>query len=222
MKSLLFCTSYCSNDKIWKQRIEKWFNHHKQCGLEYDKLLIIDDGSPEIPVWDCITTYDSPFEEEPAENHVLIHFQKNLGRNSIHDYPGWFRSFSFAAKFAKKFNYDKIIHIESDAYVLSKNLIHYINNITDGWTTLWCPLHRYPETAIQIIGKDKINVLYNIVSGGYGPYKNKAIETCLPFTNINRQFKGDRYFEYTTDVPLDSDYSCQSDHITFDPTNFKI
>ena len=54
-------------------------------------------------------------------------------------------------QFAKANGFGKVIHIESDSFVRGDRLKAYINDASSGWTALWCPRHRMPESAIQII-----------------------------------------------------------------------
>jgi hypothetical protein len=218
MKTLLFCTSFCKNLTEWEQRIKMWLDHHEKIGLAFNNLIIVDDGSPCTPLWKNTPVHNTPFTEEINDQKFIIHFDKNLGRSAVHDYPGWFRSFALMARYAVKFHFEKVIHIESDAFLLSNTIVDYINSIENGWTTLWCPYHKYPETAIQIIGKDKIFDYYTCTQKSYDTYRHRAMENCLPFTCVNKKFIGDRYLEYCKEVPSNSDYSCQSDYRFFKPS----
>lgn len=212
-KTLLFATSYCKTLQEWDERIYKWFTYFSNSSLQYSKLLIIDDGSPVLPTYNLLPCVSDKFTIEPEHKNFIYCFKDNLGRPAHLDYPGWFRGFSFAAKYAYKFNYDKIIHVESDAYILSKKLIEDFNNKTSGWAALWCHRHQFPETAIQIICKDQIANYFAVTQLPYGKYfKDRTIETCLPFTSIDRNYIGDRYQEYRDDIPANADYACQVNH----------
>ena len=46
----------------------------------------------------------------------IFHFPDRLGRLAIHNFPGWFRSFTFSVVIARKLNLKKIVHIESDCF----------------------------------------------------------------------------------------------------------
>jgi len=210
MKTLLFGTSYSTSLEEWETRYKKWLNYYENSPLNYQKLLLIDDGSDLLPNWEILNIQNTPFTEESPNKCNLIHFNNHLGRPSHLNYPGWFRSFRFAIRYAKLFNYDKIIHIETDAYVLSKELFEFINKLNDGWSTLFCKKHNFPETAIQIIGKKSIDRARKTVELDYNTYfLNRDIERAFPFTNIITKFEGDRYFEYTDKIPDSADYACQ-------------
>lgn len=208
-KILLFTTSYCKDLDTWENRIYKWYKHYTTSSLQFTKLLILDDCSPVLPTWEDCSVLDN-FVDEPVDKSFILRFKTHLGRPGHLDYPGWYRSFSFAAKYAYKFNYDKVIHIESDAYLLTSRIIEYFNRKETDWTSLWCKVHNFPETAIQIICKDQILNYFNTTQVSYEHFfKDKTIETCLPFTCIESTFIGDRYHEYRHDIPCDADYACQ-------------
>ena len=212
-KTLLFTTSYCNTLQEWDERLYKWLKYFTKSSLYFNKLLILDDSSPVHPEWEDCRVIEDYFTEEPADMSYIFKFKDNLGRPAHLDYPGWFRSFSFAARYAYKFGYEKIIHIESDAYILSNKIINFFNNQAAGWVAFYCNRHQFPETALQIICKDQINNFYYTTQLPYSTYfKNKTIETCLPFTHIERSFKGDRYHEYQDDIPFNADYACQVKH----------
>ena len=49
MNTLLFCSAYLQTDLDWEKRCRRWFEFHKDKGLEFDQYLIVDNGSPELP-----------------------------------------------------------------------------------------------------------------------------------------------------------------------------
>ena len=172
---------------------------------------MIDDGSPIVPNINSAPIIDSENlnEEDGSYKNHIIHFAENLGRNNVLDYPGWFRSFSFAAAYAKKFNYEKIIHIESDVFLLSNRILNYINNIDNGWNSFLCNRYKFPESGIQVIGKDQIDNFFNFCDKNYDTYRNFPIETIIPFTNVECSFIGDRYGEYLDSCPNNVDFCSQ-------------
>jgi len=178
----------------------------------FSQCLIVDDASPCLPEWNDLSMLDKTTNEDyiAAQKNILRTFPTHLGRPSTWNYPGWFRSYGFAAKYAKKFNFKKVIHIESDAYLLSQRLFDYINQLDKGWSSLWSNRYNFPETAIQIICEDQINSYFNFSTKPYNStYINNPIEVITPFTNINKRFIGDRYSEFRADIPSDADFCCQ-------------
>src|SRR5947208_9785929 len=120
MKSVLFCTSFIKDAEAWEDRYKRWLDYYQDVPIDAVKRVMIDDGSPFLPPAEIIRTVSSnaPLAAEQDTN-LIIRFDNNLGRQSIKDYPGWWRSFLHSIKVAQELGADKIIHIESDAYILS-------------------------------------------------------------------------------------------------------
>ena len=197
MKTLLFCTSYMKDADAWQQRYRRWLDYYRNGPIKADKILMIDDGSPYLPPAKTIQTMraDSDISaHQPV--HGIVRFEKNLGRQSMSLYPGWWRSFLHSVTIARTIGADKIVHIESDAFALSQPLANFINDTQSGWHVMWAQRYAMPETAIQIIGQDQFAALEKL----RGDYPNldfpDIAERLLPFTSVNRQFKGDRYSEF--------------------------
>ena len=217
MKTLLFCTGYCSSTEQWEQRIGRWINAAESGELEFDTILIPDDGSPVLPEWPGVEVIHegSLPEVEPESRGVIYHFAENLGRSSLYVYPGWYRSFMFAAEYAKTYGYEKVIHIESDAYVISERMNHHLNQFSDGWETYWCLKYQLPETAIQVIAGSALVKYYDISTQPYANFSGRPPDpgreqgqSWLPYT-VNKDFYGDRWGENNGQTPKTADYTCQ-------------
>ena len=159
---------------------------------------MIDDGSPFLPPADIINTipHDAPLAAHGDKN-LIIHFDNNLGRQSGADYPGWWRSFLHSVQVANELGVDKIIHIESDAYIMTPRLVKFINEIESGWNVLWSPRYRFPETALQVICRDQFAIFEKFKNDTPGLKFPDIAERLLPFTAVHKQFKGDRYSDFT-------------------------
>jgi len=197
MKSILFCTSYIKDQQAWDSRYQRWLDYYQDGPIFALKKIMIDDGSPFLPSSDIIKTIsvDTPVALNQDKN-LIIHFDNNLGRNSTADYPGWWRSFLHSVDIANQLGVDKIIHIESDAYILTPRLADYINEIQSGWHVLWSPHYQFPETAIQVICRDQFDIFEQIKKDHPDFTFSDIAEKVLPFTTINREFKGDRYSDF--------------------------
>ncbi len=134
----------------------------------------------------------------------MFHFKENLGRPAVYDYPGWFRSFAFGATYAQAYGFERIIHIESDAYLISSRIQQYCNEVDDGWVTFLGPRHDYPETGIQVIAGRGLSLFYTVAVQPYEDFAGKPIEVMLPFTKVERTFLGDRFGRVLTYVPAGS------------------
>jgi len=121
---------------------------------------IVDDGSPILPDWSDIAVTDRLDSHELSGDATLYHFDVRLGRQALSVYPGWYRSFCFAAKFAEQFQFDKIIHIESDVFIISPKMQNYVNSVSDAWVAPVIESHRFPESAIQIIARRQVSAFF--------------------------------------------------------------
>lgn len=196
MRTLLFCTAYAESEEIWKTRYLTWYNHYRKASLQVSSLQILDDGSPTQP--DFLT------------DNEYFRFSDRLGRQAYLVYPGWYRSFSFGIIQAIRKGYDKIIHCESDAFVLSGRATEFINSLESGWHTFWCPKHEWPESAIQVICKDQFEKATNFLNVPYSTYVGSLMDKELPYTEVHKEFIGDRYGETNQEIPIDADFSCQT------------
>ena len=141
---------------------------------------------------------------------VVIHrCTEFMPRASHREYPYWYRAFRIAAQYAQDNGYDKIVHIDTDVYVLSDKICTYIKSLDAGWNTFWCARHNFPESTFQIIGKDKIQEMKEWMTVGYLKHYPCDAENVIPFTNVNKSFKGDRYGETNEKQKPDMAYYCQ-------------
>ena len=198
MKTIIFCTSYLDGKN--NIRYKKWVDYyHSKMGLfKASNLFLIDDGSPFISIDERIDVIKSNDLPDTLINDInLFHFENRLGRLSVRKYPGWWRSFTFSLQLARKYNIDKLIHIESDFYIVSRKMIDHIAKISSGWTTFYSRFYKFPETAIQVICKDSYPDLNEIsIKATELNYKFKRrAEDILPFTRVEKQFYGDRFGE---------------------------
>ena len=208
MRTLVFCTAYAANQDTWERRYRRWLDAILASDLAADQILLVDDGSPVLPDWDDVTIVD---EAGPHEGRVILHhFPDRLGRRSVLDFPGWYRSFCHAARHAEAGGFDKIVHIESDTFLITPRLRAYVNGLTDGWTALWCPSHEFAETAVQIMAGSAAIAFLDLSRQPYETFAGREFEIQLPFTHVERGFIGDRYGEYDAPVPRDADYAVQA------------
>lgn len=226
-ETLLFCTSFVDNKEHllrYKRYLKYYFPRLSKLGA--DKLFLIDDGSPrrwlnklELKIYDA-----EKLPDKITDQVCIIHFKNNLGRPLLTLIPGWWRSFTFSAVLAIKYNFKKLIHIESDAYVLSDKMMDWIRETSDEWTSVYTNYYFYAETNIQIIPRKRIPILYQFWKlGKEFWYKNGCAdiqyipEYVLPIRNVNKtDFKGDRWGEdwFKEDIPEDADFVCNVGAIT--------
>jgi hypothetical protein len=213
MRTLLFCTSYAETLGTWDTRWGLWLKAITKSDIRFDQLLIVDDGSPVLPNWPGIEVLSIGTEEKANSRLTLHHFQDRLGRNvGGQPFPGWYRSFGYAVMYGIREGFDRIIHVESDAFVISSRAVEFFNTCDRGWVSLWCRSYCWPESTLQIINSDRFESCKNFFSQPYSDHLLKSdspIETLLPLTSINKDFVGDRYGEIGDTVPLGADFVSQ-------------
>lgn len=190
--TMLFCTY---KDGIYQpRRLAKWVEFYDKWNID---LFVINDG----PAIDKSNSYTS------------VGFSNSLGRLGCAQFPGWWRSFCHSLNIAKNNGYEKIIHCESDAFVFSQDLKYeMLRKWNKGWHSLWAPKYGFPETAFQVINSDqfeKMEILANKMQS-QNWVDNTIAENLIPFTNVHREWNGDRFGE-TPGVPPCPlpDYSAQ-------------
>lgn len=215
--AFVFCTSYVENREAWERRYLRWLDHHAKVfpGLP---LVMIDDGSPYTPDDPGIAIATDLSQMSLGERATIFRFPNRLGRSAMLDYPGWFRSFTFSVEIAKRFSFKKIVHVESDAFILTRKASSYISAVSSGWTAFWYPEEEFAETCIQIICQDRFASLNRLRVAPYRTqYAGKLIELYLPFTHIERGVQGSRYGDT---VPNDADFAVLLDERTIFASEF--
>lgn len=224
MKSFVFCTSYSESHDIWEKTYKFWVKAVQKGKLQYNKIFLIDDGSPVLPNWKdsiILNPMDLP-KTCPIEKIIIIHFENNLGHKPLDIrklHEGWHRSFMFSSIIAEKYQFNKIIHVESDAFIISERLHKYVNEISNDWNGFWSYKHNFSDTAIQIIAGNSINDFIKWRKSDINFKDNYSFiypEYYIPFTNVSKKFYGDRWGEdninlkkFKQIVPLNADYACQ-------------
>jgi hypothetical protein len=232
MKSFIFCTSFLKDAGEYADRYQKWINYYRSISFSDDKdIFVIDDGSEEInlkyfEVGGVINGYETNIIREPNFDLSrifdinLYHYDQRIGvdphTNAMQGSTlGWYRSFFTSYKIAKELGYTKIIHLESDAYLISQKICNYIDDLNSGWTSFRCPKYNFPETSIQVICEDQFDNLGRMAKVPIETYKMCQAENIIPFTHIETDFVGDRYGESTHKQFPGLDYynQCQLDTV---------
>ena len=215
LKTLVFCTSYHSTSEGWNDRHTIWIRALQNSRLRFDQLLIVDDASSVLPKWsnvEIITEAQQPRVEcvQTEASIVLYTHTNRLGRASVFEFPGWYRSFAFGVLYGASHGFEKIIHIESDAFLISSRIQDHFNAFETGWFACWCEAYHFPEIAIQAAAGDEIAHMAAFVEKSYAQMEGQIHEFVFPFTHIECRFVGNRYGEMIGHVPRHADYSAQT------------
>jgi hypothetical protein len=194
---------------VWETRYRQWLNALRVSSLRYDQLLLIDDGSSTVPDWGDVKIVSSLQDDVRSSPIVLHHFEYRLG-NSPGPWLGWVRSFLYAAHYARNYGFDRVIHVESDAFIVSERLCQHFNEIENEWVILWCPHHAFPESGIQVMAGSGADMFFEFAKTPCSQLLGRTAEWGMPRTRIEKGFIGDRYGEYLKHVPADADYVAQA------------
>ncbi len=196
-RSFLFCTAYF-NDAA---RYRRWIDYYRprMVRLGVSHLILIDDASPSVPDWPDIELIraDQALPPELPPGVYVFSFGEHLGRPSVACAPGWWRSFLYSWKIADTYGFSRIVHLESDCYVLTESAFRYVRDTQTGWNAAWCRAYAFPETAFQIIGADALPELKRFYEQGPAFYlqHERYAEHTLPFTRVEKELSGDRFGE---------------------------
>jgi hypothetical protein len=189
--------------------------------MRRDAVFIFDDASPCLPdTGGAFVHAFLPDRPDPGPN--FLRFDKHLGRISTVLFPGWVRSFLHSVVVARRYGFDKIVHLEADARILSGRMAAHIDSLDTGWSAFWCPAYNMPETAIQVICADGFGLMEDFARDPVSAQDGQMLEMALPFTNIDMSMKGDRYGEVGAYIPPDADYVCQFEYFKSAPENVRL
>jgi hypothetical protein len=199
MKSFIFCTSSVNNqsDHHHISRYQRWMDFYRLQlkELDADRIFLIDDGGTDYQKnYSCL---EGKLPADLVSDLNFYRFENKMGRDSLIQFPGWWRSFLFSIDIARKYGYKKIIHIESDFFLLSEELKSFIASANSGWISLYSNFYDLPETAVQIICEDQFE---NFDKLRAKILKTEFIvddyaESIIPFTRVEKKFTGDRFGE---------------------------
>ena len=214
MKTLVFCTAYARTASDWSRRYRQWLRAVNRPALAADTILIIDDGSETLPGWPGVALHSGNSLADaarlPARPGVMLyHFAKPLGRADIFDFPGWHRSFAFGALFGEAGDFDRVIHIESDAHLISDRAHIWFREFAEGWASLWSARYNFPEIALQVAAGRGVGAMADFARQPYDALRGAVHEDKIPFTHVERNLTGERYGEDLDQVPSDADYVAQ-------------
>lgn len=209
-RTLLFCTSYCAHPDAWRARQRRWLDFHLPLPLERDAVFILDDASPYVPDDPDVLVVDRVPETLPAGPAAFVfRFATHEGRQGLYGHRGWWRSFLHSEVIARTLGCTRIVHVESDAFLLTRRVVDAVNAMDSGWNAFWFPAYGVPEPALQVIGADRFDAMAEVRERGLDALVQDLAENTLPFTHVERNFAGNRYGEMRGRIPGYADYACQ-------------
>ena len=211
---LVHCTAYAQSRRIWERRYRRWVDAVMANGLGQRQIVIVDDGSPVLPGWadTDIVTLRTPGDAARVQSSapvLLLRYADRLGRAAIYDFPGWHRSFVTGLRYGAAGGFTKLLHLESDAYLISPRMLDWVRTTSAGWMAPWSGKFEFPEIAIQLICADQMPAAEAFARRPYDGLVGVTHETALPLTHVVKGFVGDRFGEEEAAVPAGADFVSQ-------------
>lgn len=192
MKTALFAPCYLDgkdpsgSDRI--ERVNRWLDYYRAIKdqLGFDQIYLSDDGS----------SFEN-YQRLKVGTDLRFLLNSKLERQGFPgglDYPWCWRAF-WQMKVAIECGFKKIIMCDTDTFILSPKLAHFIRALSSEWTAFHLGKYDFPSAELHILCEDAFP-LYTVWTGGEFMKKNGLMmERDLPFTKINRDFNFDRWGE---------------------------
>lgn len=183
-------------------RTKRWIDWYKALrsdnGFHFDDMLLLDNAS------------NASQGLDEFHGCKLIRFSQFLDRGGVFDYPYCWRAIYWIRNMILFGKYDRIMLIDTDAFIVSKRLLAYVNSIESGWVTFWCQTNGFPEAAFHVLCKDMFNFYLDFTKGDFMEHNGKCMETLLPFTDVERRFNCGRWGELGQYQAPGMDLYCQA------------
>lgn len=191
MRTALFSPLYLDGlDKSGSDRFArnvrwvKWYQKI-QADIGFDDIWMADNGS-------SVAMFNRFCQEHPKVKLARFnHLPRGEGENP---YPYCWRALWFVGHLIGK-GYDKIVIIDSDSFVVSDRLSKFTKECLSGWRSVWSNKYQFPMAEFQIINRDAFPVFHRYTSGRFEDKVGELMEKALPFTEVHKEFRCDRYGE---------------------------
>lgn len=144
-------------------------------------------------------------------NYSWKRYHKYYDRPSHLSYSYCWRALYFGRELFQEYDYDKILHLNNDSFLLSKNIMKHIKNIPNGKAWMpYCPKHNFPECDINVYTKD-FEGYWELTAKPYAFWTGQAMENVLKKYkwDVEKNWIGDRWAEYPKDIPPNADFATQ-------------
>lgn len=196
--NVLFSPCYIKGDRLYRN--QKW--------LRYYKPLLEKLNIEKIYLYDNMSDLSDVARLEDTNVHVT-RFGEFLDRKSHLDYPYWWRAMRQAAVELTDGRFDKIIHIDTDVFIMKPEVIDYINNTNTGWVSFKDHFHGFPESTFFFVNKDSFGLFKDEMLKPISDRTGLVAEDILPFTHVETKFYGGRFSERDQLPDATMYYYCQ-------------
>lgn len=217
-KSCVFLACFLNgndqNGESYFERYKKFLKFYRgpiKKEIGFSDFVLVDNASDVNKLKDLggsIYGEDDQLLMQGSPDLNILRYEAHYKRGPIgHDYPyGW--RMVFAARRILS-QYEKVIFIDSDGFVLSRKLAHWIRDIRTGWRALWCERHHFPEGNLHVLTEDAYPLFKEFTEGDFMRHNGKCMELTLPFTHIDKGFVAERFGEEGTKQRADMDFYAQ-------------
>lgn len=229
LRTALYCGAWLQGvdhrGDSYFDRYRKWYDYHLAIREElgFDTFYLLENGSDAK----VLQKFGMGLYIPPNSQRWGIYANNLRGERLAHlprgtksnEYPyGWRSIFHLKKMLDEENEYDKIIILDSDGFILTKKLAHWIRSLTSGWTALWCPAHSFAEANISVLcrdgGYDALQRFIDRAEGDWNYYMGRVMEQTLPFTHIEKGFAADRFGEFASEQKPEMDFYGQARNAT--------
>lgn len=192
MKTAIITTQWLGTED-YIQKSVKFYKYYTQTQVQEwlgnPDIWVCDNASKSTDTDNLFTYLSDPI----ASKLKFKWFHKHYTRTAHLEYPYCWRALYFARELFQEYDYDKVIFMNNDSFIISQNYMEYIKNFKSGYIVPWCPKHGFPECEIQIITKDS-QKYWEMTRKPYLNYNGQHMEDIIPGT-VEKQWIGDRHSE---------------------------
>lgn len=203
-------------------QLYRWLDHHASHCIPWGvtKICVANDG-PTALRDDWISNTRSPGCQESKAPVVLYTWPDRLGRKDVWTYPGNWRNLATIMGMAQEFHFERVICAEWDFQIRSKRMVDFIAGMEGGLQTFWCPRYKMAEAAFVFVGRDFFEQVKDVATRMQAVEQvidvQQTMEYALPWTDVHKdfvgdrysEFDGDRYLEFGEDIPENADFCAQ-------------
>jgi hypothetical protein len=213
---VLFCCGVATHASLGQSSLWRWWYYYRPLKELFGAThyAVSNEGDTNLPTELFVKLHkgDAVIGALSENQLNIVYWPEILPRKSRYINPGYHRHVSALVRIALEQDFDKIVYIEWDFWVLAREMMREIARINHGLITYWSPLYAFPDCNIIICCKDRFQALKT--ASDEAREKTNATsadipELCFPWTEVRKHRVGDRYPEKSDVLPLTAEYCAQ-------------
>jgi hypothetical protein len=212
----LFCCGTATHTSQGQAGLWRWWYYYRPLASQFGAthFAVNNDGCGNLPNETFVRRIDGSAGVDRFTKDQLnfIFWPTSLPRIDQFTCPGYYRSLYTLSKAAREQDFDKLIFIDWDFWVFNVEMMREIAAIDHGLVAYWVPRYLFAESNLIICGKDHFTILEDAaqINASSPRLDIKTIaENGFPWTEVRKHRVGDRYPEYTMELPMGADYCAQ-------------